>query len=320
MEISAIPAFKSSGSFAFLKSFGNYLFYRLNDSTLARYNVVTAVQDAVAVKDANYLVVINEDSVWVRQGIRSSVLVSFKTKTTAPVTCKQFTNPFTDNQFFITGGFAVKTGSYIAVLNNKGYFSYDRATQMFTKVNLFYAGRPVEGKPVISNYTLFREENGTAWFANEEGFMYFNPFVHNIGLLRSNAAGGRQSWNDDIRNVTEDDKGNIWFGTAYGFCKWDKANGNVTTWKPDFAANNYLNYPSIKGLGYSNGKIIIGQSEKGFWIYDPVRQTFQRPLFKADSLKQKFERSFNNNMLKLRNGNFLILSGNIWVMDGKLMR
>ncbi len=314
-EATATPPFKNEGSFAFLKSFGNCIFYRLNNQMLARYNIKTNALDTMQVSEPSYLVAINEDSVWVRQGIGSSVLVSFRGKTITPVTASQFTGAFNDNNFFITGGFAVKTGEIFVVLNNKGYYSYDREKKTFKKINLFHAGRPLEGKPIISNNTFFKESDGTAWFANEEGFLYLNFLVPAIGLLRSNSANNQQHWNDEIRNFAEDDQGNIWFGTAYGFGKWDQGNGAVTTWKPDFAAEHSLNYPSIKGLGFSNGKMIIGQSEKGFWIFDPKKQTFKRPSFTTDSLQQRFQKEFNNNMLKLRNGNFLIISGSTWLLE-----
>jgi putative methionine-R-sulfoxide reductase with GAF domain/ligand-binding sensor domain-containing protein len=319
MEPMGIAPFKSTGSFPFLKSFGNCIFYRLNDSTLMRYNVATAAQDAAKVQEANYLVPINEDSVWVREGIGNSVLVSFKTKTITPVTGPQFNTPFSDNRFFITGGFSGAPGKFFVTIDNKGYYAYNAAQKKFSRINVYHYGRPLQGKPVLNVNNYYNENNGTAWFTNEEGIAYFNPLAYNIGLLRSDnnntshpAAAG---WNNDVRNFAEDDKGNIWFSTANGFCKWDKTNGAVSTWAPDFTAKNYLNYSSIKGIGFANGKIIIGQSEKGFWIFDPVKQTFSRPKFEADSLKKKFENGFNANMLQLRNGNFLALSGSVWLID-----
>jgi putative methionine-R-sulfoxide reductase with GAF domain len=319
MEPMGIAPFKSTGSFPFLKSFGNCIFYRLNNTTLMRYNVATAAEDAVKVQEVNYVVPINEDSVWARQGIGNSVLVSFKTKTITPVTGTQFNTPFSDNRFFITGGFTGAPGKFFVTIDNKGYYAYKASQNNFNKLNVYHAGRPLQGKPVLNGNNYYSENNGTAWFTNEEGIVYFNPLAYNIGLLRSDnnnttypAATG---WNNDVRNFAEDDKGNIWFSTANGFCKWDKTNGDVTTWAPDFTATNYLNYSSVKSIGFANGKIIIGQSEKGFWIFDPVKQTFSRPQFEADSLKKKFENGFNANMLQLRNGNFLALSGSVWLID-----
>lgn len=96
-----------------------------------------------------------------------------------------------------------------------------------------------------------------------------NPATANMGLLRSGGGTSNSQWDNDIRNLTEDSKGNIWFSTANGFCNWDKTNGFVTTWLPNYTANNYLNYASVKSIGFSNNKIIIGQSEKGFWLLTP---------------------------------------------------
>jgi putative methionine-R-sulfoxide reductase with GAF domain len=319
MEPMGIAPFKSRGSFPFLRSFGNCIFYRLDDSTLLRYNVTTAVQDAVKVQQSSYVVPINEDSVWVRQGIGNSMLVSFKTKTAVPVTAAQFNTNFNDDIFFITGGFSGAAGEFFVILNAKGYYSYNAAKKSFTKINVYHAGRPLQGNPVLNGNNYYRENNGSAWFANEEGLVYFNSRAYHIGLLRSDnsstQATATDRWNNDIRSFAEDDKGNIWFGTANGFCKWDKKNGHVETWIPNSTVKNYLNYSSVKSIGFNGNKFIIGQSERGFWIFNPAKQTFNRPKFEHDSLKIKFEKAFNTNMLKLANGNFLALSGGAWLID-----
>ncbi len=320
MEPMGIAPFKGGGSFALLKFYGDWLFYRLSNTTVVRYNTVTAAQDSVHVEEPNYFVPIDEDKVWMRQGIGSTVLVSFKTKKILPVNKTQFDEVFTDNRFFITGAFAGQGGELFTIIDDKGYFSYNPATNRFKRINFFNNGKLLTGKPLLTRNNFFKEKDGTVWFTNEEGIFFLNPNTANVGLLRSTNTGNGNhrvaiGWNNDVRNFAEDDNGNIWFSTANGFCKWDKINGAVSTWTPDFTAKNYLNYSSVKGMGFVNGKIIIGQSEKGFWIFDPVKQTFNRPKFEADSLKKKFENGFNANMLQLRNGNFLVLSGSVWLID-----
>jgi hypothetical protein len=244
------------------------------------------------VQQPNYLVPIDEDKVWMRQGIGSTVLVSFKTKTVRPVNKTQFDEVFTDNRFFITAAFEGERGEFFTIIDDKGYFSYNPATNRFKRINFFNTGKLLTGKPLLTRNNFFKEKDGTAWFTNEEGIFLLNPYTANVRLLRS-TGGNNDQWNNDVRNFAEDNKGNIWFSTANGFCKWDKTNGRVTTWHPDFTATNYLNYSSVKAMGFSNNKIIIGQSEKGFWLFDPVKQTFSRPEFEADSLKKKFENGFN---------------------------
>jgi ligand-binding sensor domain-containing protein/putative methionine-R-sulfoxide reductase with GAF domain len=315
MEPMGIDPFKGGRNFSLLKSYGDWLFYTMNENVVVRYNTVTSAMDSVQVQQPNYLAPFDADNVWMRQGIGSTVLVSFKTKTVSPVNKSQFTEAFTDNRFFITGGFSGQPGEFFTILDDKGYYRYNTAKSRFTKINLFYNGLPLTGKPLLTRNNFFKEENGTAWFTNEDGIFFFNPYAGSVGLLRSNNIRGSGQWNNDVRNFAEDNNGNIWFSTANGFCKWDKTTGKVTAWHPDYTATNYLNYSSVKAIGFSNNKIIIGQSEKGFWIFDPVKQTFTRPKFEADSTKIKFEKAFNSNMLMLDNGNFLILSGGVWLMD-----
>ncbi len=315
MERLDIAPFKGGGSFNFLQSYGNWLFYRLSSTTAVRYNTVTAALDSVHVQEPNYLVPVDEDKVWMRQGIGSTVLVSFKTKKILPINKTQFDEAFTDNRFFITAAFAGQRGEFFTIIVDKGYFTYNSATNRFKRINFYNNGSLLAGKPLLTRNNFFKEKDGTAWFTNEEGIFLLNPYTANVRLLRSTNTGNGDQWNNDVRNFAEDNKGNIWFSTANGFCKWDKTNGRVSVWQPDFTATNYFNYSSIKAIGFSNNKIIIGQSEKGFWIFDPVKQIFSRPKFEEDSLKKKFENGFNANMLQLRNGNFLVLSGSVWLID-----
>ena len=296
-------------NFNFLKSSGNYLFYHKSQALLARYNVITKAIDELPVKDANFLFPLNEDSIWVRQDIGGSVLVSFTAKTITPVTGGQFSEKFNDNRYFITG--SNRNAEFISV-NDKGYFAFNGVAKKFSKLTLLYNGLPLAGSPPINSF--YEEENGTIWFANEEGLVHFNPGLSTIGLLRSNAA-STEKWNNDVRNITEDEKGNIWFSTANGFCRLNKADRTVKAWMPQFESNTYLNYSSVRSIGYSNGKIIVGQSEKGFWIFNPANNSFKRPVYENDSIQKVFEGSFNSNMIRLRNGNFLILSRRVWLMD-----
>jgi putative methionine-R-sulfoxide reductase with GAF domain/ligand-binding sensor domain-containing protein len=317
MEPMGITPFKGGGNFAFLQFYGDCLFYRLSNTTVVRYNTVTAAQDSVPVQQASFLIPIDEDKVWVRQDIGSTVMVSFKTKIATPVNKTQFDEAYTDNNFFITAASEYQSGQSFTILHDKGYYSYNTATNRFTKIKIFNNGKQLSGKPLLTRNNFFIEKDGTAWFTNEEGIFFLNAYTDNVRLLRCTNTGNADQWNNNVRNFAEDGRGNIWFGTANGFCKWDKTNGKVSVWHPDYTASNYLNYQSVKAMGFSNNKVIIGQSEKGFWIFDPVKQTFSRPQFEADSIKIKFEKAFNNNMFMLTNGNFLILSGGVWLMDKK---
>ena len=173
-------------------------------------------------------------------------------------------------------------------------------------------GLPLGGSPPINSF--YEEENGNIWYATQEGLVHFDPRKNAIGLIRSNAAAG-EDWNNNVRNIAEDKDGNTWFATANGFCRLDKKTGAIKTWLPKFEADNYLNYPSVRSIGYSNGNIIVGQSEKGFWIFNPQNNTFRRPEYENDSIQRVFEDGFNSNMIQLRNGNFLIFSRRVWQMD-----
>lgn len=301
---------RKDNSFAFLKSMGNCIFYQKSISALGRYNISTGMEDSITVTNSNFLFPLTEDSVWVRQDIDRTAMVSFSSKTVAPINAVQFAEKFYDNRFFITGS---SSNCKFISFNDKGYYAYHAATGTFFNITLLHNGVPLGGSMPI--YGFFEDEsNGDIWIANEEGLVYFNPSVTTIGLLRSNAAAG-EHWNNNVRSFAEDREGNIWFATANGFCMQSKKTGAIKTWLPKFDADNYLNYASVRSIGCSNGKIIIGQSEKGFWIFDPVTENFSKPLFESKSQQLEFENGFNSAMLRLRNGHFLILSRKVWLLN-----
>ncbi len=300
----------SAGSFPPLKSFGDCLFYKRNDSTLARYNTVTEEEDYVQVTDPNFVFPLNSDSVWVRQYVGRSVLVSFAAKITTTISNSQVEGAAEGDPFFITGSISRSRDEYLVLINNKGCYVYNSSKKTFKRINFFYDGLlfPVKTLPIQNNF--YQESNGKVWVVNDEGLLYFNPSSYELNLFSS-----KGEWNNDIRNFAEDTEHNIWFSTANGFCKWDKTSGKVSVWEPKYHADNYLNYSSIRSIGFIGNKVLIGQSEKGFWTFDPLTQAFKRLPVKPDSLYAKFYRDFNHNGLKLRNGNFLALSNRTWLIE-----
>lgn len=320
-EPSGIPPFQSSGSYAILKSFGNVLFFAHNKA-LFRYNVLSRKKDSIICNDPAYLFPINEDSVWVRQGIDRTGLAAFTSHTITSISPHQFDEKFDNNLFFITGGFSIAPGKYFVLILNKGYFIYNAQLNRFKSTILYYKGVPLTENYPINGFC--QDENGTVWLPHYDGLAYFRPFTAGFGLLRSNLVNGDKEWNNEVRCFAEDKHGNIWFGTGNGFCKWDKKSDRVKSWFPRHEVDNYLSYESVRSIGYDEGKIIVGQSERGFWIFDPVTEKFKRPLFEntseGDNLKRKFLADFNGNMLHLRNGDFLVLSRYTWLIEKKTHR
>ena len=310
-----IKPLRSVGSFPPLKFFGDYLFFKLNDSTLARYNTVTSKEDHARVTDPNYVYPLNADSVWVRQFNGNSVLVSFVAKTTTVINTSQVEGFAQGDQLFITGVIHRSPGEYLVLLNDKGCYLYSSPKNSYRKINFFYDGLLLRVKPIPIQNNFYREANGKVWLVNENGLVYFNPDSYMLNLFSSNG-----EWNNDIRNFAEDKQKNIWFATANGFCKWDKATGKVSVWKAKFDADNYLNYSSIRSIGISGNKVLVGQSEKGFWVFDPQTNVFKRPLVEPDSLTGIFNRDFHHNGLSLRNGNFLVLSNRTWLFERETSR
>src|SRR5215831_13188440 len=124
---------RTSASFPFLESWGNWIFYKPNNETIARYNIISGEIDSLKVENAIGLVLLNQDSVWVRQGIGESVLGSFKTKRVTPILPAQFNEKINPGGLIITKGFAdIAKHLYFALILDKGFYKYDPSANKFS--------------------------------------------------------------------------------------------------------------------------------------------------------------------------------------------
>lgn len=314
VELSGVPPFSESGSFLILKSFGQYLYYRHKDF-LFRYHTALRRLDSVKLSFPNYVSFINEDSVWARSGVGNTYLVCFKTKKATKVKATQFEQRFSDQNIFILGSISLGSGRHFVLVRHKGFFIYQSATNNFSPVQLFYEGKPLSGFQAFNIF--YKEGSTTVWFPHDNGLVSFNPFQHGLNLMRSHYSNSNIEWSNEVKSFCEDQQANIWFSTTNGFCKWNTKTGKIKVWLPRQNAGDYLNYPSVRSIASDGDKIIIGQSEGGFWIFDPRTEHFQRPKFlPADTLLQKkMQNDFNSHGVQLRNGNFLAISRNLYLIE-----
>jgi ligand-binding sensor domain-containing protein len=306
-SIALLATRKTAGS-GFLSSLGDVLFFT-QGNIVFRYNTRSQKIDSLPLDQPRGITFINEDSAWVGSWNGKTYLLSFTAHTATPVQASQFDETRPDDFFFIIGGFRYSKNEFFVLIRNKGCFMYNIATNHFNKINFFFNGLPLAGEKSI--YSIYKDNKDVVWLFHEDGLVYYKPFSSGFGLLRSNGLDDTKSWSNNIRNFAEDKEGNIWFTTANGFNKWQKKDGGIKSWFPKQDAKNYVNYPSVRGLGYDGKKIIISQSDGGHWIFDPVKETFEHFVFARDSTGIKLERDlandFNWNIFQLNNGNFLSL-------------
>jgi ligand-binding sensor domain-containing protein len=210
------------------------------------------------------------------------------------------------NQHF--NGVSAVSDSEFLVCTSKGLLKYNSKTHRFVQQNLFLQGKPLSGD--MRCLYAYQDDQKMFWVATPSSILYFKPFESTIGALHSYPSRKTAGWDEWVRSITEDNKGNIWFATANGFCKWDKKNGEVEVFPGDLNATDKMNFPSIRGLVYDGRNLLIGQTDKGIWIFNPETRQYKRPVYTpgptGDSTKKHIETDFIFGITRLKNGNFFI--------------
>lgn len=202
----------------------------------------------------------------------------------------------------------------------EGIFEYSNVTNRFKKLTIYQNGYPVIGND-YSNHIYIDDEN-TAWMLSIAGIARFSLQKQPLGLLRIPQPGNQpQGSVNNVRQMVEDDAGNLWMATGNGFVQWRKSNGQwkIYTAVPDVP--NVLNHPSVRGIAYDGKNIILGPTNLGIWIFNPVTEKYRRPIYTNDSVKRYSESDFIDDITTLRNGNFLLLGKDaLYLLEGNSYR
>src|SRR5690606_23539943 len=148
---------------------------------------------------------------------------------------------------------------------------------------------------------LFRTADGAIWMTTNAHLMRFHE---NEGTVRFNEA------LTDVRGFAADNEGRLWLATVHGLASWVPLTGRACTILAEDGGSDRLNHPSIRGLVYDGTNLIVGQTNKGIWLFNPATGRFRRPSFdptpRGDALRLRLERDFINEIRTLRNGNHVV--------------
>ncbi|WP_051947213.1 two-component regulator propeller domain-containing protein [Muricauda sp. MAR_2010_75] len=194
---------------------------------------------------------------------------------------------------------------YLASLD--GLFLLDGRAGTIRPVPLELQG---EAFPQQRYQALYRAPDGNIWAGTESSLLYFNDTPYQIHFLN----GRTGTFSGDVRSFLEDERGNLWLATINGLTYWDLDDNTFVTMPAVEGAKDRLNHPSIRGLARDGPDIIIGQTNKGLWYYNPGTKVFHRPVFEdseiGEKLRQKTERAFFNQIITLKNGNHVAVAEN----------
>jgi len=191
---------------------------------------------------------------------------------------------------------------------SKGVLTLNVETMDLGKLILYHQGKPLEGNQLFTDIQIINKD---VWVGYESyGLVQFNLLQNGIGLIRNHETDPKKAWDNNARNFAQDDKGNIWVTTFDGFIRWDLQTGHM---EPTFAtegSNDRLNHHSVRGIVFDGKNLILGQTNRGIWIYHPETKSYFRPQYENVKTGERthsiLESTFIEQIYTLRNGNHLV--------------
>lgn len=274
-----------------------------NSDTIVRYHA-SGQLSTIAVKNINGVFVMNAAEVLVSDTRYRTYYVNF-----LDATVRLLHTP-------AQPGFGEKLVCYssasfndkIWLASNKGLFQYDTKTATITRPVLYYQGRPFDNQSSVS--ALLTDAEGTLYMNSAEGIFVLNKTSGFIQHVRNYQYGQESLPGNDVRNFTEDEKGNVWLATTGGIAQLNPVTGCLKSFNP-LSGRGLIDYPSYRQL-LTDGKLLwIGTSGNGIWYYNRKTGVCQRPAFIAGKgfSANDFEQAYIWKLVKLANGRLLAVSG-----------
>ncbi|MCC6287498.1 MAG: histidine kinase [Chitinophagaceae bacterium] len=278
----------------------NFLFIH-NDKYLFRYNIQTKQVDSLPAIETYGIYPISGDSIMINT--RGDVVRWYDFKT------KKITTAYIDKNLrtsFNLRNIVSIAPSRFLLASSAGLIEYDALNKLFLKRNFFLDGMRVATNE-YATYIYYDEMEGNAWISTNEGVAKFAVRDEPIGFVKVKQMDDEISAGiDDIRRIIEDKNGNIWTATGYGFACFNKISGKWKVFPPTGDGKKTLNHESIRGLQYDGKYLILGPTSTGVWLFDPETETYKHPHYTTDAVKERAEKDFISDIIKISNGDFLI--------------
>jgi Putative regulator of cell autolysis len=186
-----------------------------------------------------------------------------------------------------------------------GLYEYDLGSDRFSPQRIYAGGRPIENDRNLNR--LFIDQEGTAWMHNENSLLAMKPSAGALGLLRNYHFDGEAGqWENRVFGFADDGRGNIWFGGMSGFKKLNLKTGAVTVYPHVEGATDRLNHHMVRGVVWDGRHIILGPTNRGVWLFDPLTERFRRPVYARDSVRECLEGEFIDYIGTMRNGDHIV--------------
>jgi ligand-binding sensor domain-containing protein/signal transduction histidine kinase len=110
-------------------------------------------------------------------------------------------------------------------------------------------------------HCLYEDKNGVLWVGTENGLYKYNATTESFSLLATNSIG-------HIRDIQMDDKGNLWFISAFILIKYNEAKNKMEYYDPQ-------QYFAATSVCVSEGTVWASTISGHLQRYDPVTNSFK---------------------------------------------
>jgi len=287
------------------------LYYPVKD-TVWRHNMLTGEKQWKIVSALKDVKVLDENDVIVCNWESKCWYYNFLTKEE-----KRLNLPGTDKFILLFDVLPVdRERNYLAT--SRGLLLFNAITKDLKTVNLSYEGKPYLEQRYMG---LHMDKDGEIWACTENSLIKFNISGETINFIQNDGSDPQHQFTRDVRNFAEVENGELWLATVNGLTHWDVANNSFSKLMAKEGSDDGLNHPSIRGLVYDGTNLIIGQTNKGIWIYNLKDKSFRKPLFSSDEsgrlLQEKSEQDFVKQIKTLENGNHIVCARDgAYILDG----
>jgi len=293
-------------------------FFCMDDSIVA-YNLSTHLRRALPLPEHNirFVNALTDDKVFISIWKGILYLYDFSKKEIRDIDVANHRLQVQDEFITVFEALQIRKDLYL-LATTKSIIEYDIGTDHFRKLKLFHKGKPLEGNLVFND--LHIDSTGIAWAAYANyGLVVFRPGNEEIGLVRNYEPEINKAWDNHVRNFAEDDDDHLWLATFNGFVSWDMQTGIIQPYFAKEGGTDMLNHPSIRGIVYDGTNLILGQTNRGIWIYNPKTRIYRRPSYlpgeEGEMTKQKLEDSFTEQIYTLQNGDHIITGNAAYRID-----
>ncbi len=275
--------------------------------------------DSLPVNDLYSVNALDGQTALVSDWKNQSFLYDFSLQKISPVHIRQHLPGTVDNFLLINDVLPLNDTTYL-LATSKGMLAYNGVTGKFRACRLFHNGRPLLNQEGLVD--LYLDGQGQVWAGNDFSLLAFRPGQQEIGLIRNRESDPARYFSNHVRGFAADEKENLWLATINGIAYFDLQQGTIQPVFPTSGASDKMNHPSVRGIAYDGRYVIIGQTNRGVWLYQPSTGRYKRPRFPkgaaGEALRAKLENDFIDQITTLRNGHHIIAARDgCYLMNGR---